>query len=88
MPKPEWQAVAELLRKRMKLESASKIEVHLANEMTLQAKVADPLEATAGELRDAVLTELNMNKSCQNLFAIWILNSRLCKIFLKKNVTF
>uniref|UniRef100_A0A914CQR9 FERM domain-containing protein n=1 Tax=Acrobeloides nanus TaxID=290746 RepID=A0A914CQR9_9BILA len=74
MPKKEWQDVANLLRKRME---PSKIEVHLSSGLTLQVKVNDVKEATAGEVRDQIFAELELDKSAEAIFAIWIMNSRL-----------
>lgn len=76
VPKPDWQAAAYLLRKLLR---PNKIEVQLIGGPALQVEVNDSFEATAGELRDNVLSKEGLNQAAGRIFAIWITCNRLSK---------
>lgn len=76
VPKPDWQDAAYLLRKQI---CPNKIEVQLIGGPALQVEVADSLQTTAGELRDATLSSEGLNESDQKIFSIWITSNRLSK---------
>lgn len=93
MPKAEWQEVARLIKKHMEPKQQTiaeqdvpilegpvpKIEVHLSDGSTMQVKVRSVLDATAGEVKEEIFRELNLDKTAEPIFALWLRNSRLSK---------
>jgi hypothetical protein len=78
VPKPDWQGVAFLLQQSCQLRP-TKMEVQLVGGSALQVEVEDIETATAGELREKVLALEGLEPIGlgQEIFAIWLVESRL-----------
>lgn len=91
VPKPDWQGVAFLLRQSDILRP-TKMEVQIVGGSSLQVEVDDIDNATAGELRTKVLEMEGLKHplaaNAEQIFAIWLVDSRLSKRFFRLSQTF